>query len=101
MLQFRTVDWVDNPHWDVDSVHDIFRRWRAIADTYDGERVFVAEAVVNGAERLSRYLRPDEMHTAFNFPYLKSAWEPRALRAVIDATLERVRAVGHRRRPGC
>ena len=91
VLQFRTVDWVNNPHWDVDSVHDIFRRWRAIADTYEGERVFVAEAVVNGAERLSRYLRPDEMHTAFNFPYMKSAWDPRALREVIDATLEACR----------
>ena len=22
-------DWDDNPHWDVDTVHDIFRRWRA------------------------------------------------------------------------
>ena len=94
VLQFRTVDWVDNPHWDVDSVHDIFRRWRALADTYDGGRVFVAEAVVNGAERLSHYLRPDEMHTAFNFPYLKSAWDPQVLRSVIDATLESYAPLG-------
>ena len=87
VLQFRTVDWDDNPHWDVDTVHDIFRRWRAIADGYDGERVFVAEAVVSTPERLSRYLRPDEMHTAFNFPYLKGPWKAAALRAVIDDTL--------------
>ena len=88
VLQFRTVDWDDNPHWDVETVHNIFRRWRAIADTYDGDRVFVAEAVVSTAERLSNYLRPDEMHTAFNFPYLKGPWEAGALREVIDATLE-------------
>ncbi|WP_441969646.1 glycoside hydrolase family 13 protein [Pedococcus sp. 2YAF34] len=88
VLQFRTVDWDDNPHWDVETVHDIFRRWRAIADTYDGDRVFVAEAVVSTAERLSNYLRPDEMHTAFNFPYLKGPWEAGALREVIDATLD-------------
>ncbi|GAA2731203.1 glycoside hydrolase family 13 protein [Pedococcus aerophilus] len=87
VLQFRTVDWDDNPHWDVEAVHDIFRRWRAIADTYEGERVFVAEAVVSTPERLSKYLRPDEMHTAFNFPYLKGPWEAGALRAVIDDTL--------------
>ena len=87
VLQFRTVDWDDNPHWDVDTVHDIFRRWRAIADSYEGERVFVAEAVVSTPERLSKYLRPDEMHTAFNFPYLKGPWEAAALRAVIDDTL--------------
>ena len=88
VMQFRTVDWDDNPHWDVETVHDVFRRWRAIADTYEGDRVFVAEAVVSTAERLSRYLRPDEMHTAFNFPYLKGPWEAGALREVIDATLD-------------
>ena len=94
VLHFRTVDWDDNPHWDVDSVHDIFRRWRAIADGYDGDRVFVAEAVVSSPERLARYLRPDEMHTAFNFPYLKGPWDAAALRAVIDATLAAYEPVG-------
>ena len=87
VLQFRTVDWDDNPHWDVEAVHEIFRRWRALADTYDGDRVFVAEAVVSTPERLRKYLRSDEMHTAFNFPYLKGPWDADALRGVIDATL--------------
>ena len=27
--RFESRTWVDNPHWDVDSVHDILRRWRA------------------------------------------------------------------------
>ena len=94
VLQFRTVDWDDNPHWDVDTVHDIFRRWRAIADTYDGDRVFVAEAVVSSPERLAHYLRPDEMHTAFNFPYLKGPWEAGPLRAVIDDTLSSFAPIG-------
>jgi alpha-glucosidase len=87
-LRFMTLDWVDNPHWDVEEVHDVFRRWRAVADTYDGERIFVAEAVVNGPDRLSKYLRPDEMHTAFNFPYMKVSWDAAALREVIDETIE-------------
>ena len=94
VLQFRTVDWDDNPHWDVEQVHDIFRRWRAIADTYDGDRVFVAEAVVSTPERLAKYLRPDEMHTAFNFPYLKGPWDAERLREVIDATLASFEPVG-------
>jgi hypothetical protein len=34
------------------------------------------------------YLRPDEMHTAFNFEYLNCTWDPKALRHVIDATLD-------------
>src|SRR5664280_1346340 len=31
-------------------------------------------AVVSGPERMSRYVRPDEMHTTFNFDYLKAGW---------------------------
>ncbi|RYP88410.1 alpha-glucosidase [Nocardioides guangzhouensis] len=90
---FRTLEWTDNPHWDVDHVHDIFRRWRTVADAYDGDRVFVAEAVVSGT-RLRNYLRPDEMHTAFNFPYMKTAWEASALRAVIDETIDLLAPMG-------
>ena len=86
-LRFNTMQWLDNPHWDVDHVHDIFRRWRAIADTYEGERVFVAEAVVSSPAKLVRYLARDEMHTAFNFPYMKTGWEAGPLREVIDATM--------------
>ncbi|HEY0240943.1 MAG TPA: glycoside hydrolase family 13 protein, partial [Friedmanniella sp.] len=96
--RFVTIDWVDNPHWDVDEVHAVFRRWRAVADAYttpgtDDGRVFVAEAVV-GPTRLAQYLRTDEMHTAFNFPFLKTAWEPDSLRAVIDATLAQFGPIG-------
>ena len=43
--------------------------------------MFVAEAIVNGPERLSRYLRPDEMHTAFNFQFLKAGVGARACAA--------------------
>jgi alpha-glucosidase len=93
-LRFVTIRWTDNPHWDVDAVHDVFRRWRRIADEYPGDRQFVAEAVVNGAERLGRYLRPDELHTAFNFPYLKAPWDAGALRSVIDDTLATFLPIG-------
>ncbi len=91
---FESTTWVGNPHWDVDEVHDILRRWRRIGDEYAGDRVFVTEAVVNGPERLSRYVRPDEMHTTFNFDYLHAPWEPRRLRRVIDDTLSALGPVG-------
>ena len=92
--QFATRTWTDNPHWDVDAVHTVLRRWRRIGDAYPGDRVFVAEAVVSGPDRLSRYVRPDEMHTAFNFDYLTAPWDPDRLREVIDATLATLRPVG-------
>jgi alpha-glucosidase len=91
---FESRTWVGNPHWDVEEVHDILRRWRRIGDSYDGGRLFVTEAVVNGPERLSRYVRPDEMHTSFNFDYLTSPWDAARLREVIDASLAALAPVG-------
>ena len=93
-LRFVTIRWVDNPHWDVDVVHEVFQRFRRVADEYEGDRIFVAEAVVSSAERLAAYLRPDEMQTAFNFPYLKGPWDAGALRTVIDETLEQFVPIG-------
>ena len=90
---FVASQWQDNPHWDVDDVHTVLRHWRQIGDGYPGDRVFVAEAVVNGAERLTRYLRPDEMHTAFNFQFLKAGWDP-GLRTVIDDSMAALAGVG-------
>jgi alpha-glucosidase len=92
--RFESRTWVGNPHWDVDGVHDILRRWRALGDTYDGGRLFVTEAVVRDPERLSRYVRPDEMHTSFNFDYLTAPWEPRQLRQVIDQSIAALDRVG-------
>jgi alpha-glucosidase len=72
---------------DRDEVHDIYRSWRAIADQYP-DRVLIGEVWLADAARFARYLSPDELHTAFNFPYLCCAWDAAALRAVIDETLE-------------
>jgi alpha-glucosidase len=84
----------DHPHWDRDGVHEIFREWRRVADRYDGERAFVAEAWVSGPERLARYVRPGELQTAFNFDYLRAPWDAARLRDVIDTSLEALGSVG-------
>ncbi|MET0967501.1 MAG: glycoside hydrolase family 13 protein [Nakamurella sp.] len=91
---FASSDWVDNPHWDVDDLHQVLRRWRKIGDGYPKPKIFVTEAVVNGPERLSRYVRPDEMHTTFNFDYLKAGWSAPRIRQVIDGTLQALAPVG-------
>lgn len=77
----------NHPFWDRDGVHEIYRGWRKVADSYPEGKVFVAEAWVGSNERLTRYLRPDELHTAFNFPYLNAPWGAAELRAVIDESL--------------
>ncbi|MFC3500980.1 glycoside hydrolase family 13 protein [Micromonospora krabiensis] len=82
------------PMWDQDGVHEIYRDWRRVLDGYPGERVLVAEAWVEPAERLARYVRPDEMHQAFNFEYLLASWTAPAQYAVITRSLEATDAVG-------
>ena len=45
-------------------------------------------------ERFARYLRPDELHTAFNFDFMARPWDAAALRASIDTTLAAHAPVG-------
>jgi len=75
-----------SPYSDRDDVHDIYRAWRAVAGEYSG-RVLIGEIWLADATRFGRYLRPDELHTVFNFPYLCCAWDAARLREVIEATL--------------
>ncbi|HEX2419735.1 MAG TPA: glycoside hydrolase family 13 protein [Micromonosporaceae bacterium] len=87
-------DRVHHPHWDRDGVHDIYRSWRRLAEEYPGDRMYVAEAWVAKPERLARYVRPGELHTAFNFDFLRCSWDSAALRSVIDTSLHALRGVG-------
>lgn len=88
---------VDDPeehaYTDREEVHQVYRSWRRVADSYSGGRVLIGEVWLPDAERLARYLRPGELHTIFNFPYLECAWDAKALRTVIDDTLRLHRAV--------
>jgi alpha-glucosidase len=83
-----------HPAWDQDAVHEIYRGWRAIANRYVPERIFIAEAWVPSNERLARYLRTDELHTAFQFDFLRSPWRADSLREVIDDAMAGAAAVG-------
>jgi alpha-glucosidase len=77
----------EHPFTDRDALHDIYRRWRAIADGYHEPRVLVGEIWLPDADRLARYLRPDELHTAFNFDFLGCPWEAGRMRVSIEAAL--------------
>ncbi|MEU4343274.1 alpha-amylase family glycosyl hydrolase [Nocardia sp. NPDC023852] len=82
-----------HPAWDQDAVHEVYRGWRAVANEY-ADRVFVAEAWVANNDRLARYLRPDELHTAFQFDFLRAPWRGNSIRAVIDDALSQAGTVG-------
>jgi alpha-glucosidase len=82
------------PYWAQDGVHEIYRDWRALLNEYPGDRILAAEAWVDPLSEVAKWVRPDEMHQAFNFAYLETPWNATALRTVIDASLEAFGAVG-------
>ena len=85
-------------HWP--SAHDVWRRWRGVADQYeldhDGRHVVnVAEAYTPGKiELLLDYVRPDEFHQAFSFDLLLAPWNAGIIRQAIDATYTTFSSVG-------
>jgi len=82
-----------SPYWDRDGVHDVYRRWRAVSNEY-GERPFVAEVFVITPERMALYVRPDELHTAFDFRFLEAGWDAASLHDAIDDSLRVLEPIG-------
>ncbi|MEV0001522.1 glycoside hydrolase family 13 protein [Micromonospora sp. NPDC050980] len=80
--------------WDQPGVHEIYRRWRRILDAYPGDRMAIGEAWVTEPEALARYVRPDELHQAFNFHFLQAPWDAGALRIAVRDSLDAVRRAG-------
>ena len=85
---------VELPQWDQPGVHDIWREWRKVANAYTPPRAFVGEIWVSTPQAAAAYLRPDELHTGFNFHHLKCAWDAVALRWVVDHSLHEAGLVG-------
>ncbi len=83
-----------HPAWDQEGVHDVYRGWREVANRYVPERIFIAEAWVSGNDRLARYLRPDELHTAFQFDFLRAPWRASTLRSVVQDAMSAAATVG-------
>jgi len=67
-------------------VHDVLRRWRGITDTYPA-RLLVGETPVDGAGALAAYYGngSDELHLAFNFPFISAPLEAPAMRSIVEA----------------
>ena len=82
------------PFWAQEGVHDVWRRWREVLNAYDGERILAAEAWVYPLSNMAKWVRPDEMHQAFNFAYLETAWRAADLRDIIDTSIREFGAVG-------
>jgi alpha-glucosidase len=106
---FKAIDLPDNPAglepdlmsesaeptgmWNQPEVHDVYRRWRAICDSYPHEPMLVGEVWIGDAGEQARYVRPDELHLVFNFRLLFSAWESGEMARAIEASTHELRAV--------
>ncbi|MGV9195464.1 glycoside hydrolase family 13 protein [Microbacterium sp. MC2] len=84
----------DVPYWGQEGVHEIYRDWNRVLAEYDGDRALCAEAWLPTVDRTALWVRPDEMHQAFNFPYLQTRWDAAQLREVISESLRAFPAVG-------
>ncbi|MGI8696125.1 MAG: glycoside hydrolase family 13 protein [Mycobacteriales bacterium] len=87
----REVD--SDPRFDQDVVHDVHRMVRRTLDRYPG-RMAIGEVWVSDDERLSRYVRPDELHQAFNFYLLQADWDADSFGAAIRRSYAAVTGVG-------
>ena len=92
------------PMWDQEGVHDVYRAWRQITNSYnpqdkpgysqDEDRILCAEAWVDSPQRLARYVRNDEMQQAFNFEFLQAPWRAEDLHEAITRSLTAADSVG-------
>jgi alpha-glucosidase len=76
-------------------VHGILQGWRALADAYDPPRVLLGETDVHHLAMLPPFYGngDDELHLAFNLPWLHAECSAETLRSVVEET-ERILPAG-------
>jgi alpha-glucosidase len=79
---------------DQPELHPLYREWRRLAESYEGDRVLLGEVYLLDPRRVAPYLRPDELHLAFNFTLLRRGWSEPELRDAIEETIAALRPVG-------
>jgi alpha-glucosidase len=76
------------PFFDREGVHEVYRSWRKIFDSYDRDIMAVAEAWVHPPERALKYVRSDELDQVFNFDLLVAPFGDVELYSCIKRTLQ-------------
>ncbi len=96
----KDTSWTDTegrwpliPKDDSCGVHQIYRHLRRVMDEYPGDRMAVVETGASD-DIVALFIRPDEMHLAFNFRFVKAQWSAKDFRAAIEESLAANVAVG-------
>lgn len=82
----------DDPRFNRPGVHPIHRAIRRVIDDYPGA-VSVGEVWVHDNAQFAAYLRPDELHLAFNFRLLQADFDAGEIREAIENSLAAVASV--------
>jgi alpha-glucosidase len=70
-------------------VHDVHKRWRALADSYPAPRLLVGETFVEKVEEvIPFYGDGDELGLAFNMPFLLAPFEAPVLADIAERMIE-------------
>jgi alpha-glucosidase len=72
--------------WSQPGVHDVHRRWRALADAQEPPRVLVGETHIRELEQMISFYGTgeDELHLAFNFPFVYAPFDAALAHVVAD-----------------
>jgi alpha-glucosidase len=83
------------PYFDRQGVHEIYRQWRKIFNSYGTREVMaVAEAWVHPPVNATRYVRSDELHQVFNFDLLDATFNAEQLYGLMSAAIDLMKSVG-------
>jgi alpha-glucosidase len=68
-------------------VHEVIRHWRTQADAFPEPKILLGETPVPVEDLAAFYGNGhDELHLAFNFPFISAPFEAAALRQVVEGT---------------
>ncbi|MDQ1750521.1 MAG: alpha-glucosidase [Pseudonocardiales bacterium] len=83
----------DNPYlWNQPGVHEIFKRWRKISDSYGRDLTLLGEVWLPPADATD-YIRAGELNQVFYFDLLQQPFEAGAFRLSIAETLAGLKGV--------
>lgn len=81
-----------DPRFNNPAVHEIHRRLRKVMDEYP-DAVAIGEVWVDDNTRFGEYVRPDELHLAFNFRLAETPFDAAKIRDAVDNSLAAVTGV--------
>jgi alpha-glucosidase len=84
----------NNPHmWNQPGVHEVFARWRRIAEEYPRDLALIGEVWLGPADA-AHYIEPGRLHQVFYFDLMLQPWDGDDFRRSITQTLANVPAAG-------